>query len=151
MRTDEEMMGMCLTLAREAAARGDHPFGCVIVDGEGDIISTGRNQEMTRCDLTWHSEIEALREAQKYAQSPDLSEYTLYTNGEPCLMCATVIRRAQIRRVVIGAPSKGSVHVNPHPLRDQVFSNTPAPELVEGVLLNDCLRVQGREAEICGE
>ena len=40
--TDYEFMGEALALAREAAAEGEVPVGCVIVRGD-EIVGRGRN------------------------------------------------------------------------------------------------------------
>ena len=37
-------MERALALAEEAAAAGEIPVGCVIVDGEGALLSEGRNR-----------------------------------------------------------------------------------------------------------
>ena len=41
--TDEEFMREAIALAREAAAEGEVPVGCVVVDGE-TIVGRGRNR-----------------------------------------------------------------------------------------------------------
>ena len=148
MSKDETIMQECLRLAETSQANGDYPFGCVIIDAEEHVLSTGRNQEVTRNDVSWHAEMEALRTAQQKLQSTDLSDCTLYTNGEPCVMCAAVIRRTGIHRVVVGAPSASSPAIKPDPLTDPEFSDTAPPVLKRGVLLNACLHIQGRESEI---
>lgn len=40
----EEYMRAALTLAHDAAADGEVPVGCVIVDAGGRIIGRGRNR-----------------------------------------------------------------------------------------------------------
>ena len=42
--THEDYMRQALALAREAAAAGEVPVGCVIVDRAGQIIGRGRNR-----------------------------------------------------------------------------------------------------------
>src|SRR5215216_4934337 len=98
---DVEAMERCIELAREALDRGDHPFGSVLVR-DGDIFAEGQNRVNTKLDPTAHAESEAIREACKALETLDLSGTTIYASGEPCWMCATVIRQVRISRVVIG-------------------------------------------------
>ena len=56
-------MAAALVLAREAAAAGEIPVGCVITDGAGNVIGRGRNRREEGADATAHAEIEAIREA----------------------------------------------------------------------------------------
>ena len=61
--THEDYMRQALALAREAAAAGEVPVGCVIVDRAGQIIGRGRNRREERGDATAHAELEAIRDA----------------------------------------------------------------------------------------
>jgi tRNA(adenine34) deaminase len=83
---------------------GDYPAGCVIVK-DGKIIARGKNKVKKIKDGTAHAEILALKSAYK-KQYPFLKECIVYTNIEPCLMCATAMTYAHIKRVVYGAPHK---------------------------------------------
>ena len=51
-------MAAALALAREAAAAGEIPVGCVITDGAGSVIGRGRNRREEGADATAHAEIE---------------------------------------------------------------------------------------------
>lgn len=53
-------MAAALALAREAAAAGEIPVGCVITDGAGNVIGRGRNRREEGADATAHAEIEAI-------------------------------------------------------------------------------------------
>ncbi len=101
---DETHMGQALELARAAAAAGEAPIGCVIVDGAGEIIAKGANAPIACRDPTAHAEIMALRQAGSalgnYRLKPGL---TLYVTLEPCAMCAGAISHARIARLVYGA------------------------------------------------
>ena len=92
-------MTEALALAREAAAAGEIPVGCVVTDGTGAVIGRGRN----RRDATAHAEIEAIREACRTLGTWRLDGCTLYVTLEPCPMCAGAILNARIPTVVYGA------------------------------------------------
>ena len=78
------------------------PFGAVIVNKEGEIISNGNNRVLKEKDPTQHAEIVAIREACKKLNTYDLSEYELYTSCEPCPMCLSAIICAHIQTVYYG-------------------------------------------------
>ena len=95
-------MDAALELARQAAAEGEVPVGCVIVRGD-EIVGRGRNRrEQDRTALA-HAEIEAIGEACRNLGGWRLWECTLYVTLEPCPMCAGAIINSRIRRVVYGA------------------------------------------------
>ena len=82
------------------------PFGAIIVDKEGNIISNGNNKVIKNTDPTAHAEIIAIREACKKLKTYDLSEYILYTSCEPCPMCLSAIILANIKQVYYGCTKK---------------------------------------------
>ena len=97
----EYFMGQALALAREAAADGDVPVGCVIVR-DGEIVGRGRNRREARGDATAHAEVEAIRDACGRLGSWRLQGCTLYVTLEPCPMCAGAIINARIEEVRYG-------------------------------------------------
>jgi len=103
---DEDYMRRCIELSKEAKERGDQPFGCVIVLG-GRIIAEASNDK--NCKLNHHAEILAMNKATDVLVTNDLTGCTLYTNCEPCPMCAFMIREHKISRVVfaIHSPNMG--------------------------------------------
>ena len=104
-------MTEALALAREAAAAGEIPVGCVVTDGTGAVIGRGRNRREEGADATAHAEIEAIREACRTLGTWRLDGCTLYVTLEPCAMCAGAILHARIARVVYGARDpKTGVH-----------------------------------------
>jgi len=102
-RSHEFYMKSCIDLAMTAKGRGDSPVGSVVVQ-DGVIIAEGIEGGKTKKDITFHAEIEAIREANIITGSSDLSDCILYTTHEPCIMCSYVIRHAKIQTVVFGIP-----------------------------------------------
>ena len=100
--TDLELMRQALELAREAAADGEVPVGCVIAR-RGEIVGRGRNRRETDKTALGHAEVEAIADACKNLGGWRLWECTLYVTMEPCPMCAGAIVNARIPRVVYGA------------------------------------------------
>ena len=99
----ENYMREALAMAREAAAEGEVPVGCVIADSAGRVVGRGRNRREKAADATAHAEIEAIRQAGEALGSWRLEGCTLYVTLEPCPMCAGAIINARIPRVVYGA------------------------------------------------
>ena len=103
--TDEEYMAQALELAREAAAEGEVPVGCIITEGDR-IVGRGRNRRETAKNALSHAELEAIDEACRTLGGWRLWRCTLYVTLEPCPMCAGAIINARIPRVVYGAPDR---------------------------------------------
>ena len=103
-------MQQALTLAKEAAACGEVPVGCVVCDASGAVIGRGRNRCLQKHDATAHAEIEAIREASASLGDWRLDGCTLLVTLEPCPMCTGAIMNARVRTVVFGArdPVKGA-------------------------------------------
>ena len=95
-------MDEALALAREAAAEGEVPVGCVIVR-RGEIVGRGRNRREQVRNALSHAEVEAINDACRNLGGWRLWECTLYVTLEPCPMCAGAIVNARIPRVVFGA------------------------------------------------
>lgn len=99
---DLECMDEALALARQAAAEGEVPVGCVIARS-GEIVGWGRNRRESGRTALGHAEIEAIDQACRTLGGWRLWECTLYVTLEPCPMCAGAILNARIPRVVYGA------------------------------------------------
>ncbi|MRG45950.1 nucleoside deaminase [Chitinophaga sp. SYP-B3965] len=93
-------MQRCNELASIAKQRGDSPVGSVLVL-DGVIIAEGIEGGKTHRDITYHAEIEAIRQATEKLNSQDLSACTMYTTHEPCIMCSYVIRHTRVRTIVM--------------------------------------------------
>lgn len=98
---DEFFMTVAIHYARMADARGERPFGGIIVSAEGDLLGAGGGSELP-FDPTRHHEMDAIRSACKHRGSL-LQGCTLYSTHEPCLMCTGAILHAKLSRVVFGS------------------------------------------------
>jgi tRNA(adenine34) deaminase len=94
-------MEVAVGLAREAYGRGDWPVGSLVVKDDA-IVGQGRNEQVSRSDVTWHAETAAIRAATARLGTLDLAGTTLYTTMEPCPMCAGAAFLARIDRIVVG-------------------------------------------------
>jgi tRNA(adenine34) deaminase len=135
----ETAMTVALGEAVRALETGDVPVGAIVVDAEGAVVGSGRNEREATGDPTAHAEIVALRDAAKNAGSWNLSGHTLVVTLEPCVMCAGAILNSRIERVVFGAwdekaGAAGSVF---DLLRDRSLP-IRVDEVVGGVLGEEC-------------
>ena len=136
----DKYMREALALAREAAADGEVPVGCVIVSPDGAIAGRGRNRREGAADATAHAEVEAIRAACAALGTWNLTGCTLFVTLEPCPMCAGAVINARISTVVYGAkePNTGSVGsvIN---LFEERYGHRPA--VYGGVLRDECAGV----------
>ncbi len=108
---DSYYMQLALYEAGTAQSRGEVPVGALVVS-EGEVLSSGFNQNLTCHDPTAHAEIVALRKAADLRQNHRLPDCDLFVTLEPCAMCLGAMVQARIRRLVYGAedPKSGAVH-----------------------------------------
>ena len=109
-------MNKYMKIAKENAdngiAKGEGgPFGAVIVDKEGNVVSNGNNKVILTNDPTAHAEIVAIRNACKNLGTYDLTGYSLYTSCEPCPMCLSAIIWANIKEVFYGCTKKDAANI----------------------------------------
>jgi tRNA(Arg) A34 adenosine deaminase TadA len=95
---DERFMRMAIA----EAARGDYPFGSVIVR-DGKVMVKGRNLVKQEKNPTAHGEMVAIRRFLARYGPDTLRGTTLYTSGESCVMCMGAILWCGISRLVYGA------------------------------------------------
>ncbi len=135
----ERYMKLALELAREAAAAGEVPVGCVIVR-DGQVVGRGRNRREEKRSIASHAEMEAIAQANEALGSWRLDGCELYVTLEPCPMCAGAILNARISRVWYGArdAAMGACGGVTN-LYMEDFANRPA--LVGGILAQECRQV----------
>jgi len=138
----KKYMAEALRLAQEAERAGEVPVGCIVTDGDGNIIGRGRNRREEDRNACAHAEIEAITEACAKKWDWRLSDCSLYVTLEPCPMCAGAIINSRIKKVFYGARDEntgscGSV-IN---LFMERYGHSP--EIVGGILEEECRAVLG--------
>lgn len=104
--SDEYWMAQALLEAELAAAHGDVPVGCVIVDAAGKELARAHNRREDWGDPTAHAEVLALRDAARAIGHWRLEGAIVYATLEPCAMCAGALVNARIGRLVYGAADR---------------------------------------------
>ena len=107
----QRWMQSALELARIAGDQEEVPVGAIIVDHQGNLIASERNQKTKDKDPTAHAEILAIRSATKAINNCYLQDCVLYVTLEPCPMCAGAIVQARLGLLVYGAddPKTGAI------------------------------------------
>lgn len=133
----EEPMRRALQEAAAATAHADVPVGAVVLDPDGAVIATGRNERELTGDPTAHAEVLAVRRAAAVRGEWRLTGCTLVVTLEPCTMCAGALVLARVARVVFGAhdPKAGAAGSLWDVLRDRRLN--ARPEVISGVLAEE--------------
>ena len=140
---DATFMRAALECAAAAGECGEVPVGAVLVR-DGQILASGGNAPIASHDATAHAEIGALRAGGQALGSYRLADTTLYVTLEPCVMCASAMVHARVRRLVFGAwdPRAGAAGSITN-----VFTLPGLNHRVDvfgGVLMDDCARLLQR-------
>ncbi|GAA2819835.1 nucleoside deaminase [Saccharopolyspora taberi] len=139
---DVELVRAALRVAPGALSTGDVPIGAVVADPDGRVLATAHNQREALRDPTAHAEILALRRAAAaHGDGWRLEGCTLAVTVEPCTMCAGALVLARVARVVFGCwePRTGAVGSLWDVVRDRRTNHRP--EVVGGVLADECTAV----------
>ena len=134
---DEQFMDLALVEAKKAEASGEVPVGAVIVV-DGVVIAKSFNRPLSLNDPTAHAEIGALRDACREQRNYRLSNATMYSTVEPCMMCAGAMIHARLARLVFGTPdpkagSAGSIY---NVLTDPRLNHRV--EVISGIREDEC-------------
>lgn len=137
---DEKLMREALALAAEA----DYPFGAVITHN-GKVLARGYNEGKKKQDPTAHGEMVAIRNFLEAHGPEALRGTTLYTSGEPCVMCMGAIVWCGISRVVYAASvAEIGKHVGQIQIScTEVAQKSPfeTVEITGGVLAEDAVKL----------
>ncbi|GAB3166274.1 tRNA adenosine(34) deaminase TadA [Streptomyces incanus] len=135
-------MRLALGEAERAVRGGDVPVGAVVLAPDGStVLASGHNEREAARDPTAHAELLALRRAAATLGHWRLTDCTLVVTLEPCTMCAGAIQQSRVDRIVYGARDEkaGAVGSLWDVVRDRRLNHRP--EVVEGVLAEECARL----------
>jgi tRNA(Arg) A34 adenosine deaminase TadA len=133
----EHWMRAAIAQARAGLARGQSPFGAVIVR-DGALLAAGHNEVYLRGDPTAHAEIVAIQRAARAGGGIDLSGCEIYTTCEPCPMCAAAIHWARLAATYCGATIADAALAGFHELKlpaAELYARGGSPVRLTGGLL----------------
>ncbi len=143
-------MSQAYELACKAYQEGEVPVGAVIVHGPSDeLISCGYNGVERQKNALVHAEVVAIEDACKTIGDKFLNECDLYVTLEPCMMCASAISLVRIRRLYFGAydPKTGGVEHGPRIYQSNSCHHKP--EVIGGVIEEECGLLMRKFFENC--
>lgn len=77
-----------LEICKESKEKGNHPFGCLLADENGNILLEQGNEEVTLGgDCTAHAESLLMRKASQIYSKEEMKKFTLYNCADSCAMC----------------------------------------------------------------
>jgi tRNA(Arg) A34 adenosine deaminase TadA len=112
-RTDEQHLRRAIELAAQARAAGEQPFGSLLVGPQGEVLGEDHNTVISDRDVTAHPELKLARWAAAHLTADVARATTMYTSCEPCAMCANVIARAGLGRVVFALSAEQLAQLKP--------------------------------------
>ena len=141
---DEKFMAIAIQMAFNARKAGNEPFGAILVK-QDEIVMYGENKINSFCDPTHHAEIGLIRTYCTEHNIFDLSDYTLYTSCEPCVMCTGAMVWSKLGKVVYSVSHDQLAEIagsNIMIASKEVFEKSPhKPLLIEQVLNAEGLKV----------
>lgn len=109
---NDKLLKIAVEEAKKGVETGEGgPFGAVIIDNTGNIISTAHNRVLKDHDPTAHAEINAIRKACKIKGTHDLRDCIIYSSCEPCPMCLSAIIWSNIKMVYYGSTRKDAAKI----------------------------------------
>ena len=134
---DERWMRLAIQQASFAVAVDEVPVGAIIVY-QDKIIGRGFNRREKTHKISSHAEIIAMEEASQFLKSWRLTDCTIYTTLEPCLMCAGALIQSRIERIVYGAKEEKTGAINSQIQIQKLPSIQHLPIVQGGVLEFAC-------------
>lgn len=107
-----KFMKEALNVAKKALDLKEVPVGCIIVNENQEIIGQGHNLTNILKNPTRHAEFQAIDEAFEWCETNGqdwkqvLSRSILYVTCEPCIMCASALRRVNLKNCVYGCSNE---------------------------------------------
>lgn len=137
--SDLYFMKIALDTALKSRKQGNEPFGAILVKSS-EIVKTGENKIHSDSDPTYHAEIGLLRDFCRENNISDLSEYTLYTSCEPCVMCAGAMVWTKLGKVAYSVSHDQLAELAGSNIMiscNEVFAKSPNKPAVLKKLLNE--------------
>jgi tRNA(adenine34) deaminase len=131
-------MNEAIYQAKLAFEKDEVPVGGILVDiVTNEIIAKSFNRVNEKKSAIYHCEIDLIINACKKLSSKYLNNLAMFVTLEPCLMCASAIKEAHIKKLYFGAydEKKGGVEKN------KLFSNEKhafKTEVYGGIMEKEC-------------
>ena len=97
---DERLLRRAIGVSRRSRENGNHPFGALLADENGEVLLEAENSVVTTGDVTGHAETNLIRMASTTLSAETIGKATMYVSGESCSMCSGAIYWGGINRLV---------------------------------------------------
>jgi tRNA(Arg) A34 adenosine deaminase TadA len=104
---EQQFVAEAVRMKSEAVAKGDQPYGAVLVR-DGTIIGYGPSRVVTDRNPDAHAERVALWDAQRRSGSRDLAGSVMYSTSRPCSACQRALALAKVERMYFGPAATDS-------------------------------------------
>ena len=141
-KNDEKFMREAIKEAEKALRKGNGPFGAVLVK-KNKIDARAYCTTTSDKDPTAHAEIKVISKICRKLKTKNLKGYTLYSNVEPCVMCAAACVQAGISKIVYGASIKDITKLVPQikiSCKDVIKAGYRKIEVIGGILKKESLK-----------
>ena len=109
---DKEILKLGIERAMETMQKNfGGPFGAVIINKEGAVVSIASNTVLKDNDPTAHAEVNAIRQACEKLGTYDLSGCVLYTTCYPCPMCLSAVIWANIKKIYYACTKEDAAEI----------------------------------------
>jgi tRNA(Arg) A34 adenosine deaminase TadA len=129
---DETFLRRAIALAAEGRARGEEPFGSLLVGPDGTVLAEDWNTMTSERDITAHPELKLARWAGRELAPEIARSTTMYTSCQPCIMCVGAIERSGLGRVVFALSTEQFYELEPEQtlVRDAMQVEYDGPALL---------------------
>lgn len=120
----------CVEVSRKSRESGNMPFGCILVDKNGEILMEQMNIEGTDYKCTGHAETQLIEKASRIYSKDFLWECTLYSTAEPCAMCTGAMYWGNLGRIVYGMSERDLLEITGSDPKNPTF-DLPCREVLK--------------------
>ena len=144
MNTDEFFIRQAIEESKKSISQNGDPFGALLVKDNKAVASSG-DYCVVESDPTRHAELNLISQYCHTNKIFSLEGYTLYSNVEPCIMCAGAIHWSRISRVVFSVSQsqlKTMSSGNPKPTCKELLSyGGEDVEVIGSILSEEAMQV----------
>ena len=133
---DEAFLRRAIELAADARAGGEEPYGSLLVGPDGTVLAEDHNTVLSDGDISAHPEQKLARWAARELDAATAAATTMYTSCQPCPMCASVIARSGLGRVVFALSAEQFDAIKP--------PDAGAPDAAQAVYDGPALHAEAR-------
>ena len=123
---DLTLLRRAIEIATTAVTTGDDPYGSLLADPDGEVLTEAHNTVRRDHDITAHPELKLARWAARELDPDTAARTTMSTSCQPCGMCSGAIARSGLGRVVYALSTEQWAQLNPGSDRPGVPSDGPA-------------------------